>query len=807
MELIERAGDLSQLRTKFESIAEGEGHCILISGEAGIGKTSLIKTFCRERQKECRILQGSCDALFTPRPLAPLYDIALQIDAGLWENSKTIAGKTVFFSRIFHELERQKAATIVIFEDIHWADEATLDFIKFLARRISLLNCLFILTYRSDEIHARHPLKNELGQLPHDSFTRLLLAPLSKQAVDKMAAEKGYRGEDVYDISGGNPFYVSEILASYSAGIPDNVKDAILSVYNRQDEHTSHIWQILSTAPAGFETRYLEKLDRSYVAAVENSLESGILILNGDAICFKHELYRRTIETSLSPFVRIALNKKILGLLLESFEEDQENERIIHHAKNANEYDIAIKHIPLAAKKAARLGSHFEAARLYFSAIEYYLETDDEKLVEFYELYAYECYLINSIKEAIIFQEKSLNIRTKRNNIEKKEKSEQKKTRLWWFEGDREQAERYSNQANQLLNHQPSSRAKAKAFSVMTQLRMLSDEYDECIFWGEKAIAMAKELGDEETLSHALTNVGSIKMLSQSTNQQGIALLRQSLKIALKNSYHEHVARAYSNLGGKGLEIKDYVPAMVALEAGILYCEERDLNFKKQYLLSKKAKILLETGHWDEAYDIVDNLIKNEGHAPIIIFDAFVVLATIKMRRGDNDVLALLYETNATALKTMELQRIIPALVALLEYEWLTGKQYVDQPTLELAINMVKKMGNLFENSEFAFWLFKVRQQIIPNLDIHEAYQAHDASAALRAATIWERAGCPYEQALSLFSGNDAGKRKALTIVISLNAKAIYDKMASEMRAFGIKNIPRGVRTVTRANAALLTGR
>src|SRR6185503_3338033 len=143
-----------------------------------------------------------------------------------------------------------KGKSLIVFEDIHWADEATLDFIKFLARRINRLHCLFILTYRDDEIHSHHPLRNVLGQLPPDSFTRLQLTPLSKQAVEKMAGEKGYNGEDVYSISGGNPFYVNEILASYSQGVPDNVKDSILSSYNRQEERTKQVWELLSVIPA-----------------------------------------------------------------------------------------------------------------------------------------------------------------------------------------------------------------------------------------------------------------------------------------------------------------------------------------------------------------------------------------------------------------------------------------------------------------------------------------------------------------------------------------------------------------------------
>ncbi len=222
MELIERAGFLALLQTKFENVSGGEGHSIFVSGEAGIGKTSLIKAFCKELKNRCNIYQGTCDALFTPRPLAPLYDILFQLRNGLPENNSDIPDRTALFTSFFQELSNQKEISLIVFEDIHWADEATLDFIKFLARRITQLRCLFILTYRDNEIHSGHPLRNVLGQLNPDSFTRIQLLPLSRGAVEKMAEEKGYNGEDVYSISGGNPFYVNEILASYSPGVPDN---------------------------------------------------------------------------------------------------------------------------------------------------------------------------------------------------------------------------------------------------------------------------------------------------------------------------------------------------------------------------------------------------------------------------------------------------------------------------------------------------------------------------------------------------------------------------------------------------------
>ena len=102
MKLIEREGFLDLLQTKFTTVAQGEGHCVFVSGEAGIGKTALVKAFCKQQQNDCTIYQGACDSLFTPRPLAPLYDIIWQVRSDLWPASHTIEERSGLFMKFFH---------------------------------------------------------------------------------------------------------------------------------------------------------------------------------------------------------------------------------------------------------------------------------------------------------------------------------------------------------------------------------------------------------------------------------------------------------------------------------------------------------------------------------------------------------------------------------------------------------------------------------------------------------------------------------------------------------------------------------
>src|ERR1700733_13165085 len=105
------------------------------------------------------------------------------------------------------------------------------------------------------------------------------------------------------------------------------------------------------------------------------------------------------------------------------------------------------------------------------------------------------------------------------------------------------------------------------------------------VLWGEKAITIAQEVDDEETVSTTLNSIGSALMLDGPTLHKGIGLLQQSLEIALKNSYHEHAARAYTSIGSIGVSKKEYKIAKKALDEGLLYCEEKDVDFQKYNML------------------------------------------------------------------------------------------------------------------------------------------------------------------------------------------------------------------------------
>jgi DNA-binding CsgD family transcriptional regulator len=222
---------------------------------------------------------------------------------------------------------------------------------------------------------------------------------------------------------------------------------------------------------------------------------------------------------------------------------------------------------------------------------------------------------------------------------------------------------------------------------------------------------------------------------------------------------------------------------------------------------SWQAKLNLETGNWHEANRIAQNLLQNEGLPATSKLNALVVAATISLRRGDEDALPALNDLKNKAFETREHQRIIPAMTAFLEYEWIYGKQIFSEQQLEAAINIAEATDNMMQNSEFYFWLNKVKAHQLNIPELFEGYDFSSTNAINKAVSIWRSVGCPYEEALALSSGNAENKKQAIVMMQQLGANAVYKKIKQIMMQSGVKNIPRGMQPATKANPSFLTNR
>lgn len=809
MELIERTEQLRVLENQFQQLKSGEGHTVFLTGEAGAGKTSLVNEYIKIVGSSVVTFIGVCDSLFTPRPLGPLYDIADQIGSDFFALLKDEKDRTLIFATLLRKLADSSKPVILVFEDVHWADEATLDLIKFLTRRINRCKCLFLLTFREDEIHPAHPLKNLFGELPPGNFSKMQVKGFSRETVDQLAAKKGYpSGNKLYALTGGNPFYVMEILATYSLGIPEKVKDSVLTLFNARSGDTKKFWELLSILPSsGIDLDVAKKIEIEFGNCIEDCIASGIIVLKPGHLTFKHELFRLAIEESLTPYRRKNLHKKMLDLMLESPSARTRLAQLVHHARYAEEGELVAKISPQAAREAVALGAHIEASRLYATAIEF-TDKGDGHLVELYEQHAYECYLTNQIASAITSQRSALEIWRYKNLSLKIGDTLRFLSRLLWYHGTRDEAMSSALEAVTVLENDTPTRELALAYSNLAQLYMLAGYRKETLNWSQKAIDLATKFEDYEVLSHALNNLGTVLLMYDEPD--GEIKLNQSLTIALENKLHEHVARAYTNLASRFICNKSFKKALIAFEAGLKYCEAHDLDSWRYYMLSEKCRLLLETGEWSEAETLALTLYNNSFHPNIVRIGSIEVLALLNIRRGKfEEAWRLISEGKKLAAPTREAYRIIPFLCAELELCWIKRDPI---PVLEITTaenTLFPEKQNSWQYTKLAYWKNKcgILNDEVTGVDFIGPFRFEYHGNWEAAIQKWNESGCVFEYALALFQGNEEQQRLSLQILNTLGASSTYALFKSILKSKGVLKIPRGPRESTKKNPAQLTDR
>lgn len=804
MELIERAEYLNVLNDRYEQMKTGHGHTLFVVGEAGAGKTSLVNRFIKDIERSVTTYIGACDSLFTPRPLGPLYDIAPQLNNDLLSLLRDEKDRALIFTAFFQAIASSSLPVVLFFEDIHWADESTIDFIKFFARRIARVKCLLVLTSRDNEITFTHHLRTLFSELPPTTFTKVSLNLLSREAVNELSKSKGsFSGERIYELTSGNPFYVFEILNSPQHRIPERVKDSILTVYHSKSAEVKALWEFLSILPGvRIEQSLVPILERDFSNGLDACVEQGIILWRPDHFSFKHQLYQLTVEESLSTSKRKMLHGKMLEFLSKTT--DTPLAQLVHHAKFADERNTVIKLAPQAARHAASLGAHIEAVKLYAIAIEY-SDKDDSSVIELYARHAYECYLTNQLVSAAESQRRVLEFWQKRNSNLQIGDALRFLSRLEWYQGNGQQAMTFGLKAVQTLEDCPPSREKALAYSNLSQLFMLSSKKDETLLWGDKAIQVSKELNDSEILSHALNNIGAVLLMYNV--ESGRDKLTESLSLALKHNYQEHAARAYTNLTEPyfSIPMKDH---LTMSDEGIRYCEEHDLDSWKFYMMARRTRLLLQSGDWADSETLAWSLFNNPYHPTIVKIVVATSLAQLSTRRGFfEQARSRIVQGKKLAGRTGEAHRLIPLLVAELELSWLTGES-IPTAELERAENeVVSSKDNFWYYSELSYWKYKCGLPVRDDIQYAGPFEHQIKGDLEKAIGQWRLLGCPYEYALALLEGNEEQQKEGLNILKALGADGVYEKAKMELKAKGVRVIPTGPRESTRNNPAQLTTR
>ncbi|MFD3839424.1 helix-turn-helix transcriptional regulator [Streptomyces sp. NPDC058642] len=800
--LLEREPELTRLAAAARQAADGAGAVALVFGEAGIGKSSLVKAMPERLPERARVLVGQCDDLATRRPLGPFRDLVGSVGADLARAVMEGGDRHRVYEALHGELAGTPHPAVLVVEDVHWADEASLDALRFLVRRMEQLPALLVLTYRDDELSRDHPLRHLLGQVSRTPRVhRLPLARLSLDAVRTLSASRRLDAAQVYEVTSGNPFFVAEIMAAGgTGGVPPTVVDAVLARLRGLDAATLDALEQLAVVPSAVERPLVDALLADGVAVLAQAEQRGLLAVAPERVAFRHELIRRAVADSLPAARRIALNRNVLAALVARPGSDAA--RIVHHADRAGDQDAIARYGPDAAKDAAGAGAHREAAAQLRLVLRQRHRYAPAELADLLERHAVESYTIADSAAAVTAQREAVALRRSLGDTLALGADLRWLSRIHWWAGDADQAQEAAREAVTVLEHAGDDRLLALAVSNTAQLRMLSDRYTEAVELGERAIVLARKAGDAAILSHALNNVGCARW--RGGDAAGRWQLEESLDVALAAGEVEHACRSYANLIWTLLDNLRYDEADTFLVPAMDLADRAEHLGFLNYLHVELAIRRLAAADWDDA----------EKHAEYGMHDfvparcpALTVLARVRTRCGRPGAAELLAEAWQIAVRTRELQRTGPAAAALAEAAWLRGDLAAVVAAAGPVHAQADRLPGIPYRAELGYWLTKAGHRVsLEDSDHPYALQARGRWRA--AAALWEAAGCPYEHAVALAESPDpADKLTALAALDTLGAEPPARLLRTELRQLGVRHIPRGPLAATRENPAGLTRR
>ena len=661
MELWERSDSLDLLEGLLRASAES-GRAALVAAEAGMGKSTLVADFARRLGGRARVLWGACDQLVTPRALGPLHDIGRAVRGPLAARLQEGAPREEVFAAFLDELSGPGPwPVLVVVEDAHWADEATLDWLTQLGRRIAGLPALLVVTFRDDEVGPEHPLRRTLAALPTHVVTRVALPPLSRACVLEQARRAGRVPESVFRLAGGNPLLVTELLKADGPAVPDAVQDLVLNRMRALPAAARDLAQLVAVVP----TRADAVLVADDLDAVDTCLAAGVLVAAGDGVSFRHELLRTAVEESLSPMRRVMLHRRVLQCLVDAPEVDPG--RLVHHARAAGDDDAVLHYGRIAGAAAARNAAHREAVAHLRAAAAVADRLPDPERAELLESYATEALLAGHPEEGLHAAQTALALREELGEPEKISEDLRLISRLARWTADARQSRDAATRAVEVLEAGAPGRSLALAYGNLAHRHMHTYELHDAVAWDERAQALAEQLDDDEIVIHAAAIVNAARLCQE--DPAAADALEQAHRRAVERGLVDHAHRALGNLASiVSDDLARYDTAVPLIDRALAFAEQHDLDAGYAWLLGRRAKLRLERGDWSGALADADTALARSGPRGVNAVLPFTVRGRIQAARGDPEAVTSLDEAARQADRVGDAQWVSPVVDARSEY-------------------------------------------------------------------------------------------------------------------------------------------
>ncbi|WCB94347.1 hypothetical protein DSM104299_03081 [Baekduia alba] len=798
--LLERDAERAALTAALDE-ARAEGRAVLVVGESGIGKTRLVRTVLEDAAVP--VLWGACDPLTTPRPLGPLRDIARQAGGAL---AAAIGGgsREELLGALLATLDAPPSVLVV--EDVHWIDEATLDILALVGRRLAGQRGALVVTGWPEALGPRADVRRVLAAFPRDVLRVIEPAPLSEGAVCALAAARDRDGAEVYASTGGNPFFVTEALAAAPGeAVPTTVGAAVAARHAALPGCARDVLDLVSIVPGPTALSLLDAVADSAVDGIDTCLQAEVLVLRGEgAVAFRHELACQANARALGVLRRRELEAQVLAAMEAAG--DAEPARLVHHAQGASDAAAIRRHAPAAARAAAAVAGHRHALEHWEAAL------DAGCGPEALEGVATESYLCGHAERAVEARRALLDGAEQAGDPLALGAALRQLSRALWWAGHSDEAVVAADRAIAVLGALPPGRELAAALSGRSQLAMLAEDADVAVALGERAAALARDHDDEETLVHALTNVGTARLLDGPEAERGRTLLLDAhARAAAVGGLDDHAGRAAVNLATATFDAHRDDPRVgPQIEDALTFCRARELDGYTRYLHGVRAGVRLSRGDLAGAQADVDAAAAfGERLNGVAAWPDVIARGRLLALRGDGAgarrTLDAVWER---AVRTTELQRLVPAGTARAELAWLQD----DRDGVVAAVADIYPdacaRGHRWHVGEVARWLHRAGALDALPANVPAPYALALAGDHAGAAATWKALGYELEAAYALCDdGGTPALLDALAIFDRIGAAAPAQRARRRLRAQGVRRIPRGPRAAARADPAGLTAR
>ena len=661
--LVGRASELDALVRALD--ASGAGHPVhqLIAGEAGVGKSRLVRELVTSaRARGVRVLAGGCaDIGDGGVPYGPIVEAIRSLARDLDEQTlgsvlgdargdlsrlvpslgaepEPLPAPSEFLQprlldAVLGLLQRLAARDPVLFviEDVHWADPATRETIGFLARQLGMDRVLLVMTFRADELHRRHPVLPWLAELERSSRvermdlerlgpaeTRDLLAAILETTPDPELVEQ------VLQRSDGNPFFVEELArggAGTAGRLPPTLRDVLVARIVALPERAQAVVRIAAVAGRRVDHDVLAAVagmpEIELIDALRDAVASQVLVVedagDGTGYAFRHALLQEAAYDDLLPGERFRLHRAFGEVLAAKGAGSGAMAaghwgELAYHWMAARDDRRAFEASVRAGEAATVAYAFVDARRHDERALELWPVIDDAESVAgidrvtLLDRAARAAWLAGDSRRAVALRREAVIELAPAGDAIRLGTMLEQLGRALWYDGDSDAALDACQKAIAVMPEDPPTPELARVLAGFGQLLMLHDRFEESIALCERAVEIARVTGARQAEGHARNTLGAC--LASQGRSEGIAQLEAALEIARELAIPDDIGRAYVNLSETRRHLGDPRGALEEVQRGVIVAQEMGLaRTYATFIRENGIAAAYELGEWELASD------------------------------------------------------------------------------------------------------------------------------------------------------------------------------------------------------------